>query len=68
MYEYEVIIEVNTTDVDQLRNVLKSAAFPASAGPRTNISHATITTGKNKSFALSAYSVSSVSFSKISFF
>uniref|UniRef100_H3C4K8 ADGRF3/5-like N-terminal domain-containing protein n=1 Tax=Tetraodon nigroviridis TaxID=99883 RepID=H3C4K8_TETNG len=44
VYEYEVIIEVNTTDVDHLRNTLRNVAFPASVGPLTNISHAIITT------------------------
>lgn len=68
VYEYEVIIEVNTTDVDHLRNTLKSVAFPASVNARTNISHATITTGKHKSFAVSVYSAASVSFRKKLFF
>lgn len=45
VYEYEVIVEVNTTDVDQLRNTLKSITFPASVGVHTNISRATLTTG-----------------------
>lgn len=53
VYEYEVIIEVNSTDVAHLRNTLQSTAFPASLGAHTNVSYATITTGKNKSFALS---------------
>ncbi|TNM94598.1 hypothetical protein fugu_017357, partial [Takifugu bimaculatus] len=44
VYEYEILIEVNTSDIDQLRNALKSITFPASVSTHTNISDATITT------------------------
>lgn len=46
VYEYEVLIEMNTSDIDQLRDTLKSVTFPASVSTHTNISNATITTGK----------------------
>lgn len=68
VYEYEVMIEVNTTDVDRLRDTLKSVAFPAWVGARTNVSHAAITTGKKTLFAVSVHSTASVSLGKISFF
>lgn len=68
MYEYELMIEVNTTDVDHLRNTLKSVAFPAWVGVHANISHAAITTGEMKLFAVSVHSAASVPFCKISFF
>lgn len=68
VYEYELMIEVNTTDVDRLRNTLKSVAFPARVGVHANISHAAITTGEMKLFAVSVHSAASVPFRKISFF
>lgn len=46
VYDYEVLIEVNTSDIDQLRNALKSITFPASVSTHINISDATITTGE----------------------
>lgn len=68
VYEYELMIEVNTTDVDRLRNTLKSIAFPARVGVHANISHAAITTGEMKLFAASVHSAASVPFRRISFF
>ncbi|KAF3846869.1 hypothetical protein F7725_003947 [Dissostichus mawsoni] len=47
-YEYQIIIEVNTSDADQLRNVLNSLTLPVQISSSVNILDANITTGKNK--------------------
>lgn len=47
-----MLIEVNTTDADQLRNILKTINFPAPIGTQINISEANITTGKTNLQAL----------------
>lgn len=47
VYEYQIFIEVNTTDADQLRNTLKNILFPVQISSHTNISEAGITTGEN---------------------
>lgn len=52
VYEYQISIEVNTTDADQLRNTLRNIAFPAPIGTQINISEADITTGKTTLLAL----------------
>lgn len=51
VYEYQLFIEVNTTDADQLRNTLTSITFPVQISPQINISVADITTGKSKCFS-----------------
>ncbi|XP_034051589.1 uncharacterized protein LOC117532387 [Gymnodraco acuticeps] len=43
-YEYQIIIEVNTSDADQLRNVLNSLPFPIQISSSVNILDANITT------------------------
>ncbi|XP_049914783.1 mucin-17-like isoform X5 [Epinephelus moara] len=42
--EYQIFIEVNTTDADQLRNTLKTIPFPVQISNQINISDAGITT------------------------
>uniref|UniRef100_A0A8D3CAY6 G-protein coupled receptor 116 n=1 Tax=Scophthalmus maximus TaxID=52904 RepID=A0A8D3CAY6_SCOMX len=37
-YEYQIYIEMNTTDADQLRNTLKNMTFPVQIGTQINIS------------------------------
>ncbi|XP_070706014.1 adhesion G protein-coupled receptor F5-like [Pempheris klunzingeri] len=44
VYEYQLFIEVNTTDADQLRNTLTSLTFPVQIGSHINILDADITT------------------------
>ncbi|KAF7662482.1 hypothetical protein LDENG_00235080 [Lucifuga dentata] len=44
VYEYEISIEVNTTDTNQLRNALSSLTFPFPINAQVNISDADITT------------------------
>ncbi|XP_026174851.1 uncharacterized threonine-rich GPI-anchored glycoprotein PJ4664.02-like [Mastacembelus armatus] len=44
VYEYQIFIEVNTTDADQLRNTLKRSMFPVQIGAQISISSADITT------------------------
>ncbi|XP_041814179.1 uncharacterized threonine-rich GPI-anchored glycoprotein PJ4664.02-like isoform X3 [Chelmon rostratus] len=44
VYEYQIFIEVNTTDVDRLRNTLTNISFPIQLGLQVNISAADITT------------------------
>ncbi|XP_023270945.1 uncharacterized protein LOC111661558 [Seriola lalandi dorsalis] len=44
IYEYQIFIEVETTDADQLRNTLKNITFPAQISTQVNISNADITT------------------------
>ncbi|XP_076611648.1 uncharacterized protein LOC143335878 isoform X4 [Chaetodon auriga] len=44
VYEYQIVIEVNTTDADQLRNTLKNITFPVQIRTQINISAADITT------------------------
>ena len=46
VYEYQIFIEVNTTDADHLRNTLKNTLFPVQISSHVNISEADITTGK----------------------
>ncbi|XP_068564843.1 adhesion G protein-coupled receptor F5-like isoform X2 [Cebidichthys violaceus] len=43
-YEYQIFIEVNTTDVDQLRNTLNSISFPVQISNQLIISEAIFTT------------------------
>ncbi|KAI4800257.1 hypothetical protein KUCAC02_013386 [Chaenocephalus aceratus] len=43
-YEYQIIIEVNTSDADQLRNVLNSLTFPVQISSSVTILDANITT------------------------
>ncbi|KAI4800265.1 hypothetical protein KUCAC02_013394 [Chaenocephalus aceratus] len=43
-YEYKIIIEVNTSDEEQLRNVLNSLTFPVQISSSVNILDANITT------------------------
>ncbi|XP_051264208.1 uncharacterized protein LOC127367939 isoform X50 [Dicentrarchus labrax] len=44
VYEYDIFIEVNTTDPDQLRNTLDIHPFPIQVSSQINISAADITT------------------------
>ncbi|XP_070844139.1 uncharacterized protein [Chaetodon trifascialis] len=44
VYEYQIVIEVNTTDAVQLRNTLKNITFPVQIRTQINISAADITT------------------------
>ncbi|XP_050928043.1 uncharacterized protein LOC127142673 [Lates calcarifer] len=44
IYEYEIFIEVNTTDADHLRNTLENITFPLQISEQVNISDADITT------------------------
>ncbi|XP_035534980.1 adhesion G protein-coupled receptor F5-like [Morone saxatilis] len=44
VYEYEIFIEVNTTDPDQLRNFVDIHTFPVQVSSQINISAADITT------------------------
>ncbi|KAM7367587.1 hypothetical protein PAMP_013873 [Pampus punctatissimus] len=44
IYEYQIFIEVNTTDVDKLRNTLGNITFPIQISTQINISNANITT------------------------
>ncbi|XP_022621871.1 adhesion G protein-coupled receptor F5-like [Seriola dumerili] len=44
IYEYQIFVEVETTDADQLRNTLKNITFPAQINTQVNISTADITT------------------------
>ncbi|XP_027140127.1 uncharacterized protein adgrf8 [Larimichthys crocea] len=44
VYEYEVFIEVNTTDADQLRNTVNNITFPVQINTQINISDTVITT------------------------
>ena len=50
MYEYQIVIELNTTDSTQLRSTLKNTTFPLQISSHVNISDADITTGRNKYF------------------
>ncbi|KAI4802058.1 hypothetical protein KUCAC02_019917 [Chaenocephalus aceratus] len=45
-YEYQIIIEVYTSDADQLRTVLNSLPFPVQISSSVNILDANITTEK----------------------
>ncbi|XP_054474132.1 adhesion G protein-coupled receptor F5-like [Anoplopoma fimbria] len=44
LYEYQIFIEVITTDADQLRNFLDNTSFPVEINPQLTISEANITT------------------------
>ncbi|XP_040919847.1 uncharacterized threonine-rich GPI-anchored glycoprotein PJ4664.02-like isoform X2 [Toxotes jaculatrix] len=44
IYEYQIFVEVNTTDADQLRNTLKNTTFPVQISTKINISATDITT------------------------
>ncbi|XP_042246628.1 uncharacterized protein LOC121882433 isoform X1 [Thunnus maccoyii] len=44
VYEYQIFIEVNTTDADQLRNTMENITFPIQISTQINISDANITT------------------------
>ncbi|XP_075315945.1 uncharacterized protein LOC142375689 [Odontesthes bonariensis] len=44
VYEYQIVIELNTTDSTQLRSTLKNTTFPLQISSHVNISHADITT------------------------
>ncbi|KAM6906825.1 uncharacterized protein PEZ65_017982 [Lycodopsis pacificus] len=43
-YEYQIFIEVNTTDTDQLRNILNNVLFPIQISTQLLITEANITT------------------------
>ncbi|KAM4521798.1 uncharacterized protein PAE49_001773 [Odontesthes bonariensis] len=44
VYEYQIVIELNTTDSTQLRSTLKNTTFPLQISSHVNIAHADITT------------------------
>uniref|UniRef100_A0A8C2X9Z7 Adhesion G protein-coupled receptor F5 n=1 Tax=Cyclopterus lumpus TaxID=8103 RepID=A0A8C2X9Z7_CYCLU len=44
LYEYQIFIEVKTTDADKLRNTLNNTPFPIQISTQLNISEANITT------------------------
>ncbi|XP_038558316.1 uncharacterized protein LOC119891055 [Micropterus salmoides] len=44
VYEYQIFIEVNTTDADQLRNTVNNIPFPVQISKQINISDVEITT------------------------
>ncbi|XP_030260214.1 adhesion G protein-coupled receptor F5-like [Sparus aurata] len=44
VYEYQIFIEVTTTDADQLENTLQNIIFPVQISPQVNISDTDITT------------------------
>lgn len=52
IYEYQIIIEINTTDADHLRNKLESIVYPTPVSTKMNITEAHITTGMTKIVAL----------------
>lgn len=61
IYEYEVFIEVNTTDADELKNILNGLTFPVQISPHINVSDLNITTGINLYSRLTKYNQTVIS-------